>query len=51
VIAARSFWLSLVVAAILSAPAAAAEWMIGGRIISVSEGDTVTPCSTVQLLT
>jgi endonuclease YncB( thermonuclease family) len=41
-IRARSFWASLAVAAILSAPAAAAEWAIDGRVIGVSDGDTVT---------
>jgi endonuclease YncB( thermonuclease family) len=33
---------SLLVAAILSAPAAAAEWTIDGQVIGVSDGDTVT---------
>jgi hypothetical protein len=35
VISARSFWLSLVGAAILAAPAIAAEWSIEGRVIGI----------------
>jgi endonuclease YncB( thermonuclease family) len=38
----RSLWPSLILAAILSAPVIAAEWSIEGRVIGVSDGDTIS---------
>jgi endonuclease YncB( thermonuclease family) len=39
---ARSFWPSLIAAAILSSHVAAAEWIIRGRVIGIADGDTLT---------
>jgi endonuclease YncB( thermonuclease family) len=38
---ARSLWSSLLLAAILGAPAAAAEWIIEGRVVRITDGDSI----------